>query len=131
RSSPGFTGQLQESGSRLVDMGGRIFDPLAGRFTSADPILQAPFWSQGLNRYAYVFNDPLNNTDPSGFSVTGSTGGDIATGTAFGAGWGAVGYGVATELGLGAVSMSLPGVGGALGNVGLDALSGLMKVKKG
>jgi hypothetical protein len=37
------------------------------RFTTADPIMQAPYWSQGMNRYAYVFNDPLNATDPSGF----------------------------------------------------------------
>jgi hypothetical protein len=24
-------------------------------------------WSQGINRYSYVFNDPINQTDPSGF----------------------------------------------------------------
>jgi hypothetical protein len=48
-------------------MKGRVYDPLASRFTTADPIMQAPYWSQGMNRYAYVFNDPLNATDPSGF----------------------------------------------------------------
>jgi RHS repeat-associated protein len=68
----GFTGQLQESASRLIDMGGRVYDPLAGRFTTADPIIRAPFFSQGLNRYAYVFNDPINATDPSGFSSVDS-----------------------------------------------------------
>ncbi len=36
-----------------------------------DPIMQAPFWNQGLNRYSYVFNDPVNNTDPSGWSSVG------------------------------------------------------------
>ncbi len=55
----------------LTDMAGRIYDPLAARFTTADPVMQAPFWSQGLNRYSYVFNDPLNNTDPSGYMSTG------------------------------------------------------------
>jgi hypothetical protein len=46
-----------------------MFDPLLGQFMSADPILQMPY-SQGLNRYAYVHNSPLNYVDPSGFSAT-------------------------------------------------------------
>jgi hypothetical protein len=50
-------------------MKGRVYDPLAARFTTADPVMQAPFWSQGLNRYAYTFNDPVNHTDPSGFQA--------------------------------------------------------------
>jgi hypothetical protein len=33
--------------------------------------VQSPFWSQGLNRYAYVFNSPMNLVDPSGFSAIG------------------------------------------------------------
>jgi hypothetical protein len=45
-----------------------MYDTLAGRFMSADPVMQAPDWSQGLNRYAYVFNDPVNFVDPSGFT---------------------------------------------------------------
>ena len=45
---------------------------LAGRFTTGDPVTQAPYWSQGLNRYSYVFNDPVNNTDPSGFMANGA-----------------------------------------------------------
>jgi len=31
--------------------------------------MQAPYWSQGPNRYSYVFNDPINGTDPSGFAT--------------------------------------------------------------
>jgi len=31
-------------------MKGRVYDPLAGRFLRPDPVTQAPFWSQGLNR---------------------------------------------------------------------------------
>jgi hypothetical protein len=52
----------------LVHMNGRIYDPLIGRFMSADPILQAPSMLQSHNRYSYVMNNPLNLTDPSGFS---------------------------------------------------------------
>jgi RHS repeat-associated protein len=44
----GFTGQDQDVDLGFTDMKGRIYDPLAGRFTSADPVMQAPFWSQGL-----------------------------------------------------------------------------------
>jgi RHS repeat-associated protein len=55
----------------LINMQGRIYDPTMGRFLTADPIVQSPFWSQGLNRYAYVFNSPMNLVDPSGFSAIG------------------------------------------------------------
>ncbi len=79
----GFTGQDQDVDLGLTDMKGRIYDPLGGRFTGVDPVMQAPFSSQGLNRYSYVFNDPINNTDPSGFSANGE---DSTVGIA---GWGA------------------------------------------
>jgi hypothetical protein len=43
--------------------------------------MQAPPWSQGMNRYAYVFNDPVNATDPSGFiSMSDIVGGFVAAG---------------------------------------------------
>ncbi len=46
---------------------GRIYDPAIGRFLSADPFVQLPKSTQGLNRYAYVQNNPLKYTDPSGY----------------------------------------------------------------
>jgi len=52
-------------------MNGRVYDPVLGRFLSADPFIQAPNNSQSYNRYSYVFNNPLSHTDPSGyFSLT-------------------------------------------------------------
>ena len=43
--------------------------------------MQTPYWSQGMNRYAYVFNDPINATDPSGFiSMSDVVGGFVAVG---------------------------------------------------
>jgi RHS repeat-associated protein len=62
----GFTGHETDVETGLVNMGGRIYDPRIGRFMQADPILQ-PGWSQTLNRYSYVANNPLNAVDPSGF----------------------------------------------------------------
>jgi hypothetical protein len=81
-------------------MKGRVYDPLAGRFMTADPITQAPFWSQGLNRYSYVFNNPINNTDPSGFSATDSGIGIMV----WGAGVTAMAAGGFAGLGMGALS---------------------------
>jgi hypothetical protein len=38
-----------------------------GRFLSPDPLVQAPYHAQSLNRYSYVWNNPLSLVDPSGF----------------------------------------------------------------
>lgn len=62
----GFTGHESDVETGLVNMRGRIYDPRIGRFLQADPMTQQPF-SQGLNRYSYVLNNPLGLTDPSGF----------------------------------------------------------------
>ena len=51
----------------IINMNGRIYDPLIGRFMSADPYIQAPDDLQSHNRYAYVMNNPLNLDDPSGY----------------------------------------------------------------
>ena len=64
----GYTGHEQFDDSGLIHMNGRIYDPELGRFLSPDPIVQIPEYSQNFNRYSYVLNNPLNATDPSGFS---------------------------------------------------------------
>jgi RHS repeat-associated protein len=51
----------------LVHMNGRIYDPLVARMMSADPYIQDPLSSQSYNRYTYVWNNPTNMTDPTGF----------------------------------------------------------------
>jgi hypothetical protein len=56
-------------------MNGRVQDPVLGRFLSPDPIVQAPYYSQSLNRYSYVWNNPLSFADPSGFCRIYSPGG--------------------------------------------------------
>jgi len=59
-----FTGQrLDDTG--LYYYNARYYDPTIGRFISADIIVQNPANPQSLNRYSYVFNNPLRYTDPS------------------------------------------------------------------
>lgn len=71
QASRGFTGHEMLDGLDLVHMNGRVYDPIIGRFGSADPITEAPFTTQGWNRYAYVGNSPVNFTDPSGYCFLG------------------------------------------------------------
>jgi hypothetical protein len=49
-----------------------VYDPVLGRFLSADPIIQAPGLSQSHNRYSYCINNPLSLTDPTGYSWLGN-----------------------------------------------------------
>jgi RHS repeat-associated protein len=64
----GYTGHEMVDKSNLIHMGGRIYDPLTARFLNADIVVQAPHMTQSYNRYAYVLNNPMNYTDPSGYS---------------------------------------------------------------
>ncbi len=59
-----YTGQREESSFGLYYYGGRWYDTALGRFVQADTIV--PDGVQGLDRYAYVNNNPLKYTDPSG-----------------------------------------------------------------
>jgi RHS repeat-associated protein len=52
----------------LIHMNGRVYDPLTGRFISADPYISDPDTPQTFNRYSYVNNNPLAYTDPSGYA---------------------------------------------------------------
>lgn len=62
----GFTGHEMLDELGLVHMNGRIYDPLIGRFLSADIVVQFPGNLQSFNRYSYVQNNPLTFKDPSG-----------------------------------------------------------------
>ncbi|MGD9992536.1 MAG: RHS repeat domain-containing protein [Salinivirgaceae bacterium] len=62
-----FHEHLAEFG--LINMNGRMYDPIVGRMLSPDPVLQNPYSTQNYNRYSYVVNNPLKYTDPSGYMV--------------------------------------------------------------
>jgi RHS repeat-associated protein len=63
----GFTGHEHYDLFELIDMNGRIYDPILGRFSSPDAFIQEALNLQSLNRYSYVGNNPLSYTDPSGW----------------------------------------------------------------
>jgi len=65
----GFTGHEMLDDLGFVHMNGRIYDPLLGRFLSADIQVQDVGDLQAYNRYSYVLNNPLSFTDPSGFKT--------------------------------------------------------------
>lgn len=76
----GFTGHEHFDEFGLIHMNGRVYDPVIGRFLSADPYVQDPYSSQSYNRYSYVWNNPLSGTDPSGYNAdfaNGNSGGGI------------------------------------------------------
>jgi RHS repeat-associated protein len=62
----GFTGHEHLDELGLIHMNARLYDPLLGRFISADPLIQDPMLLQGYNRYSYVLNNPLIYRDPTG-----------------------------------------------------------------
>ena len=66
-TNTGYTGHEHLDDVGLIHMNGRVYDPLTARFLSADPIVQDPMNMQSLNRYSYVWNNPLSYTDPTGY----------------------------------------------------------------
>ena len=62
----GYTGHEHYMECGLINMNGRMYDPLTARFLSPDPYVQMPDNPQNFNRYAYCLNNPLMYTDPSG-----------------------------------------------------------------
>jgi len=62
----GYTGHEHLVAFGLINMNGRVYDPVLGRFLSPDPYVQLPGSVDGFNRYGYCLNNPLIYTDPDG-----------------------------------------------------------------
>ena len=58
-----FTGKEFDADSNLYYYAARYYDPYIGRFTQRDPI------GDGVNWYAYTYNNPLKFVDPTGLQT--------------------------------------------------------------
>ena len=61
-----YTGQRWDDALGLYFYNARYYDPALGRFIQPDTIVPDYGNPQALNRYAYVYNNPLRYSDPSG-----------------------------------------------------------------
>jgi RHS repeat-associated protein len=60
----GFVGGAMD-GTGLTHLGAREYDPMLGRFISADPVFDSSD-PASMNGYAYAANDPISSSDPTG-----------------------------------------------------------------
>ncbi len=139
----GYTGHEHLPEFNLINMNGRMYDPLIARMLSPDNYVQSTSSTQAYNRYSYAYNNPLKYTDPDGnwvnfvigVVVGGFSGWQI--GQAHGAtGWGMVGY-IAGGAAIGALSggaaagvsaagggaIAAGAVGGVFGGAGFSGLA--------
>ncbi|WP_444876849.1 RHS repeat-associated core domain-containing protein [Bacteroides heparinolyticus] len=139
----GFTGHEHLYGFGLINMNGRMYDPVMSSFLSPDNCIQSPDFSQSFNRYSYCLNNPLKYVDPSGECIVTSillgayigayaslainfvrinSDADFVNAWTLGALGGAVG--AAAGIGAGAAMSSLVGDIGAIGGGLTGASSG-------
>lgn len=62
----GYTGHEHLDQFGLINMNGRLYDPVLGRMLSPDNYISDAGFTQDYNRYSYARNNPLLYTDPDG-----------------------------------------------------------------
>ncbi len=65
----GYTGEQRDGETGLVYLRARMYDPASGRFTGRDAKSGKADVPETLNRYAYVGDNPILGTDPSGYGM--------------------------------------------------------------
>lgn len=61
-----YTGEQKDAASGFYYLRSRNYDPVIGRFLTADPYQGTPQEPLSLHKYVYVQNNPVNMTDPTG-----------------------------------------------------------------
>jgi RHS repeat-associated protein len=115
-------------GGGLINMNGRLYDPLLARMLSPDNYVQDATSTQAFNRYSYVHNNPLKYTDPSGdipilipiimAAAIGAAQGHAYATQAGATGWSKAGY-IFAGAAIGGASGSLGAVAGGAVHAGL------------
>ncbi len=62
-----YTGQAAIPEAKLYHYKARVYDPVSGRFLQTDPV----GYKSDVNLYAYVHDDPVDQTDPKGLESAG------------------------------------------------------------
>lgn len=67
-NSIGYTGQRVDGETGLMPLGNgeRYYSPFTGSFIQQDSLTGMAMMAQSMNRYAYVMNNPLRFSDPTG-----------------------------------------------------------------
>lgn len=63
----GYTGHEMDDEYNLINMKGRLYDPITKLFTTPDPHITHPHNPLNYNPYTYTLNNPTNHTDPTGY----------------------------------------------------------------
>ncbi len=63
----GYTGHEHLTQFGLINMNGRMYDPITSQMLSPDPFNQNPNFTQNYNRYTYAYGNPLKYSDPTGY----------------------------------------------------------------
>ena len=126
----GFTSHEYLPQFNLINMNGRMYDPVVGRMLSPDNNVQLADFTQNYNRYSYAFNNPLRYTDPNGewiHIVIGAVVGGVINGIVHADRPGGFWKGFAIGAVAGAVTAATGGaVVGALGLASSGVVSGLV-----
>ncbi|WP_246563988.1 polymorphic toxin-type HINT domain-containing protein [Streptomyces roseirectus] len=69
QSNKGFLGATRDDASGFQPLGARLYDPVVGRFLSADPVLDLNDVLQS-NGYSYAHNNPVTMSDPTGLAIS-------------------------------------------------------------
>lgn len=113
----GYTSQELLADFNVINLNGRLYDPLIGRMFSADPVISNSRNAQTYNSYSYANNNPLKYTDKSGYSpALASAAFGAYSGYSLGRAKGATGWNMTKYiLGGAAIGLVSGAVGGSIG----------------